>query len=121
MPHALLCDWSQLTLATSAVDEWFDCAWLQKFVNELAPPTLQTLGTSVRRVKGIVAFTFNISQLPYKSNGDWITDVHHGDQKLGKQDQPLTASYYKMGELDQNKCIITYNCTSKGAICNLES
>ena len=26
----------------SAVAEWFDRAWLQKFVNALAPPTLQT-------------------------------------------------------------------------------
>ena len=26
-------------------------------MNELAPPTLQTFGTSVRRVKGMVAFT----------------------------------------------------------------
>ena len=30
------------TPATSAVAEWFDCAWWQNFVNELAPPTLQT-------------------------------------------------------------------------------
>ena len=33
------------TLATNAVAvaEWFDRAWLQIFVNELAPPTLQTV------------------------------------------------------------------------------
>ena len=41
MPHALLCH--NCTLATSAVAEWFDCVWLQEFVNELAPPTLQNL------------------------------------------------------------------------------
>ena len=28
----------------------------------------------------------NISQLPYKSSGDWIIDVNHNDQKLEKQD-----------------------------------
>ena len=30
------------TQTTSTIIEWFDHAWLQKFVNELAPPTLQT-------------------------------------------------------------------------------
>ena len=42
----------------------------------------------------------NISQLPYKSSGDWIIDVNHNDQKLEKA--RLTADvalYYKMGEL----------------------
>ena len=32
-----------------------------------------------------------ISQFWFTSNGDWITDVDHGKQKLDKQDQPLTA------------------------------
>ena len=40
--HALPCDWSGCTLATSAVAEWFNRECLPKFVNELAPPTLQT-------------------------------------------------------------------------------
>ena len=34
--HALPCDWSQLTLATNAVAEWFNRVWLQNFMNELA-------------------------------------------------------------------------------------
>ena len=36
------------------------------------------------RNKGVI-----ISQLSYKSSGDWIIDVNHGDQKLDKQDQPI--------------------------------
>ena len=61
VPQALPCDWSGYTLATSAVAEWFNRECLPKFVNELAPPTLQTFGTSVRRVKGMVAFTLVFS------------------------------------------------------------
>ena len=57
VPHALPCDWSGCTLATRAVAEWFNRECLPKFVNELAPPTLQTFDTSVRRVKGKVAPT----------------------------------------------------------------
>ena len=34
-------------------------------------------------------FQHNISQFAYKSNGDRIIDVEHGNQKLDKQDQPL--------------------------------
>ena len=41
------------TLATSAFAEWLYRARLQKIVNKLAPPILQTL----RRVEGAVALT----------------------------------------------------------------
>ena len=54
VPHALPCDLLQLYPSTSAVAKWFDRAWLH-FVNELELPTLQTFGTSERRVKGRVA------------------------------------------------------------------
>ena len=52
--HALPCECGHnCTIATSAVAKWFDHAWLQKFVNEFAPPTLQTFcSTSVWRIKG---------------------------------------------------------------------
>ena len=57
VPHALLCDWSGGTLATSAVAEWFSRECLPKFVNELARLLCEPFGTSVRHVKGKVAST----------------------------------------------------------------
>ena len=46
---------------------------------------------SITQNLSLSCFQPNISQLPYKSNGDWIIDVHHGDQKLDKQEQPLAV------------------------------
>ena len=61
------------TLVTSAVAKWFSCAWLQKFVNELALPTLQTLGMRVRLVKGKVAFTSGMQweAIPERTSSDF--------------------------------------------------
>ena len=46
-----------------------------------------------------------ISQLSYKSNGDWIIDVNHWDQKLDKQDQPILQM------LRNGRICYTYNET----------
>ena len=55
------------TLVTSAVAEWFDRARLQKFVNELSPPTFvlcKPFGTNVLwSVKGKVALTLDKTEL----------------------------------------------------------
>ena len=46
-PYNVVCTYN---VATSAVAEWFDCAWLQKIVNALAPAY-----STMRCVKGKVA------------------------------------------------------------------
>ena len=51
--HIKILGWS---LATSAVNEWFDHAWFQDFMYELALPILQTFDTTVRHVEGMVVF-----------------------------------------------------------------
>ena len=45
------------TLVTSAVAEWFDHAWLQKFVNELALLLCKAFDIGVWHVKGKVTLT----------------------------------------------------------------
>ena len=42
----------------------------------------------VREFASLISHSYHY---PYKSNGKWIIDVNHGNQKLDKQDQPLTA------------------------------
>ena len=46
----------------------------KKFVNELTPPTLQTLGMSVRHVKGMVDFTLGYDNL---DASEWSTPELH--------------------------------------------
>ena len=47
----------------------------QKFENELAPPTLQTFGKCVQRVKGMVAFT--LSNILHFSKTNLLCLYHH--------------------------------------------
>ena len=67
VPHALSCDWSGCTLATSPVAEWFNRECLPKFVNELAPPTLQTFWHKRTTVAftSVDAFKMQVIKIPH--------------------------------------------------------
>ena len=69
------------TLATNAVTvaEWFDRAWLQIFVNDLAPPTLQTvLVGAYNALKRKVVFRLNAPD----NTTLWWHQVNHVDPQI---------------------------------------
>ena len=57
------CHWSQLQPSNQHCCRWFNHVWLVKFVNELAPPTLQTLcQEQMMRIKECWLLFYNMGE-----------------------------------------------------------